>query len=187
MGMPETLERWTAARVRDLPDDGNRYEVVDGVLLVTPAPRFDHQAAVLRLAELLSGYLRRAGGAYVVCSPADIELDPETLVQPDVFVVPAVEGRRPRNWVDIPELLLAAEVLSPSSARADRTIKRRRYQRAAIAEYWVVDVDARLVERWTPGDERPEILTERLTWRVRPDAEDLVLDLVPYFGEVLEG
>ena len=185
MGMPDTLERWTAARVRELPDDGNRYEAVDGVLLVTPAPRLPHQEAVFRLAQVLDAYLRRVGGAHVFSSPADIELDPHTLVQPDVFVAASVGGRRPRSWTDIQALVLAAEIVSPSSARADRTTKRRRYQRAGVLEYWVVDLDARLVERWRPADERPEILTERLTWRMRPDAEELLVDLVAYFRDVL--
>lgn len=186
MGMPETLERWTAARVRELPDDGRRYEVVDGVLLVTPAPRWNHQEAVFRLAQQLDAYLQRIGGAHLALSPADVELDPYTLVQPDVFIVPSVGGRRPKNWTDITGLLLAVEILSPSTARADRSIKRGRYQRAAIPEYWIVDVDARLIERWRPGDERPEILTERLTWVLREGVEPLTIDLVAFFRNVLD-
>ena len=184
MGMPETLERWTAARVRELPDDGKRYEVVDGALLVTPPPRLLHQEAVFRLAQILDAYLQRVGGAHVFVSPADIELDPHTLVQPDVFVAPSVEERKPRSWAEI-SLLLAAEVVSPASARADRTTKRRRYQRG-VPEYWVVDLDARLVERWRPADERPEVLTEQLSWRVGEWAEPLVIDLTAYFALVLD-
>jgi Uma2 family endonuclease len=187
MVMPDTLERWTAARVRQLPEDGKRYEVVDGVLLVTPSPRFDHQEAVFRLAQILDAYLRGVGGAHVVISPADVELNPHTLVQPDVFVVPSVAGRRPRDWTDVPGLLLAAEIVSPTTARADRTDKRRGYQRAGVPECWVVDLDARLVERWRPGDERPEVLTERLTWQVGREAKPLVVDLIAYFREVLGG
>lgn len=185
MAMPELLERWTAARVRELPEDGNRYEVVDGELLVTPAPSFDHQEAagtlLIALREYLSG--RMLGAA--VMSPADIELDPATLVQPDVFVVPLEGGRRPKRWVDIRRLLLAIEVLSPSTARADRTIKRRRYQRAGVPEYWVVDLDARLVERWRPADERPEVLTDRLAWQADPSAPPFELDLPRYFAQAL--
>ena len=186
MVMPDTLDRWTAARVRELPDDGQRYEVVDGVLLVTPAPRLPHQEAVFRLAQILDAYLRRVGGGHVFTSPADIELDPHTLVQPDVFVAPSIEGRRPRDWAEITGLLLAVEVLSPATARADRTTKRRRYLRARVPEYWVVDLDARLVERWRPGDERPEILLERLTWELRQGVEPLVIDLAAYFKQVFD-
>jgi len=108
MGMPETLERWTAARVRDLPDDGKRYEVVDGELFVTPAPTFDHQRAVGELYVLLRAHCQSTGCGEAVTSPADVEFDPRTLVQPDVFVVPIGAGR-PKRWSDIRSLLLAAE------------------------------------------------------------------------------
>lgn len=185
MGMPDVLERWTAARVRELPDDGNRYEVVDGELLVTPAPRFDHQDAVARLWQLLDEYLHVVRAGHATISPADVELDPHTLVQPDVFVVKLVDGRRPKNWADLEGLLLAVEILSPSSARADRTVKRRRYQREGIAEYWVVDVDARLIERWRPRDERPEILTGELIWQPAAAHDGLRIDLPAYFARVL--
>ncbi len=185
MGMPETLERWTAARVRELPDDGKRYEVVDGELLVTPAPRYDHQRAVGALHLALHPYVAQARLGEVVMSPADIEFDPATLVQPDVFVVPLVGGRRPKTWADIRGLLLAVEVLSPSTARADRTTKRRRYQRAGVPEYWVVDLDARLVERWRPDDERPEVLTDQLAWQPEPSLPPFELDLPRFFAEAV--
>jgi Uma2 family endonuclease len=122
----------------------------------------------------------------VFSSPADIEFDPHTLVQPDVFVAPSVAGRRPRNWAEITGLLLAVEVLSPSSARADRMTKRRRYQRAGVPEYWVVDLDARLIERWRPRDERPELVTEVLRWELRAGVEPLAIDLPAYFRVVLD-
>ena len=183
MGMPETLERWTAAQVRELPDDGNRYEVVDGELLVTPAPTFDHQRAVAELYVALRSYCITSGVGEAVFSPADIEFDPRTLVQPDVFVVPLGAGR-PRNWTDIRNLLIAAEVLSPSTARADRTVKRRRYQRAGVAEYWIVDLDARLIERWHPSDQRPELITDRLTWQPHGTTTPFVLHVPAFFGNI---
>jgi Uma2 family endonuclease len=119
-------------------------------------------------------------------SPADIEFDDHTLVQPDLFVAPLIDGRRPRGWNEIRFLLLAVEVLSPSTARADRQIKRRRYQRHGVGEYWIVDLDARLVERWRPGDERPEILTERLAWQPIAGAPPLEIDLPQFFTEALD-
>jgi Uma2 family endonuclease len=88
MGMPETAEHWTAERVRALPSGGTRYEVIAGELFVTPAPSFDHQDAVLRLLDPIKQYLERTGAGYPAFSPADIEFDDETLVQPDLFVVP---------------------------------------------------------------------------------------------------
>lgn len=186
MGMPETLERWTAAQVRELPDDGNRYEVVDGELLVTPAPTWNHQDAVVELLVALRAYCKSLGLGHAVVSPADVELDPATLVQPDVFVVPLNQGRRPKNWEDIQGLLLVVEVLSPSTARADRSVKRRRFQRAGVPEYWIVDVDARLIERWRPTDDRPEIISDRLSWQPENAAAPLVLDLGEFFRTILQ-
>ncbi len=80
-------------------------------------------------------------------------------------------------------LLLAIEILSPSSARADRVIKRRLYQEHGVATYWIVDIDAQMVEVWHPEDERPEIVTETLTWRVAPKAPGMSIEL----GELFAG
>lgn len=185
MGMPQSTQRWTAEMVRALPDDGNRYEVIGGELFVTPAPIPDHQRAVMRLALRLAPYVDAHKLGHALFSPADIQFDDETLVQPDLFVAPRTETR-PRRWSDIKTLLLAIEVLSPSTTRADRTVKRRLFQRQRIPEYWIVDVEGRLVERWRPGDERPEILTDTLSWRPTGASEPLVIDLPKLFGEILE-
>ena len=187
MGMPQAARDWTVQRVLALPEDGNRHEVVDGELLVTPSPTFHHQDAVLALAWRLKPFVDSSGAAYLSISPADIELDERTLVQPDLFVFELPGGRRPERWKDITRILLAIEVLSPSSARADRFVKRRRYQRQGIPEYWIVDLDSRLVERWRPGDDRPEILSETLAWQVAQDAQPFELDLPAFFANVLEG
>ena len=185
MGMPEIAHVWTPDEVRALPDDGRRYEVVRGELLVTPAPGFHHQDAVLRLARVLSDYTERTAVGYALISPADIEPEKGALVQPDVFVGRLPEGRRPGSWEDFSRLLLAVEVLSPSTARADRTVKRLLFQRADVPEYWIVDLDARLVERWRPGDERPEVLTERLRWQPDARVAYLEIDLPAFFASVL--
>jgi Uma2 family endonuclease len=186
MGMPQTAEHWTAERVRALPSDGKRYEVIAGELFVTPAPSFDHQDAVVRIFVPVRNYLEPTRAGYAALSPADVEFDDETLVQPDLFVVPLVGGRRPRRWSDITRLLLAVEVLSPSTARADRTVKRRLFQRVGVPEYWIVDVEARLVERWRPGDARPEIVTDTLAWQPDPAQAPLVIELPPLFAAILD-
>jgi Uma2 family endonuclease len=171
--------------VRAIPQDGNRYEVVAGELFVTPAPSFDHQEAVAVLLGRLRPYVRHAGLGHATLSPADIEFDAETLVQPDVFVVPLVAGRRPAGWPDVHSLLLAVEILSPTTARADRAVKRGLYQRVGVPEYWIFDLEAQLVERWRPGDDRPEILTDTLVWRPDPAGDPLTIDLAAFFTEVL--
>ncbi len=185
MGMPQSAPNWTVEQVLALPDDGNRYEVVDGELLVTPAPMFRHQDAILGLVRRLEPFVRSNGVWHLSLSPADIEFDDHTLVQPDIFVFELPGGKRPDRWKDIRSLLLAVEVLSPSTARADRQVKRLRYQRQGIPEYWIVDLDARLVERWRPRDERPEVIHDILSWRPAPSGAALSLDLPELFGEVL--
>src|SRR5690606_7670743 len=149
---------WTAEMVRALQDESHpapRYELVDGELLVTPSPQPLHQFAVFALARALHDHVRVHRLGIVFMSPADLELEPETVVQPDLFVVPAGGERPTTSWRAVRSLLLAVEVVSPSSGRADRLTKRRLYQRAGVPEYWVVDVDARLIERWRPDDDRP--------------------------------
>ena len=81
-------------------------------------------------------------------------------------------------------LLLAVEVLSPSTARADRDVKRRLYQAQGVPEYWIVDLDARLVERWRPDDEPPEIITDRIEWQVDPALPALMIELPALFREI---
>jgi Uma2 family endonuclease len=73
------------------------------------------------------------------------------------------------------------EIVSPSSARADRTTKRRLYQKRGVATYWIVDPDAALVEIWHPDDDRPEIVTDAVRWRVAPGADQLVIELRALF------
>src|SRR5207253_1459223 len=97
MRMPQAARDWTVQRLLTLPEDGNRYEVVDGELLVTPSPTFHHQDAILALARRLDPYVRAGGTEYLSLSPADIELDERTLVQPDLFVFELPGGRRPER------------------------------------------------------------------------------------------
>ena len=184
MGMPAAAHRWTADEVRALPDDGNRYELISGELLVTPSPRAIHQVAVSELMWRIRSWLERTGVGRILASPSDISLGEDEVLQPDLFVYRTASGNHLRDWADITALLLVIEVLSPSTARYDRQLKRRRYQRARIPEYWIVDLDSRLVERWRPDDERPEILEERLTWEPAPGIEALGLDLKALFAEL---
>ena len=188
MGMPAAVRRrWTLAEVRALTDANPsytpRYELVDGELLVTPAPGALHQAAALELAVALRAYLRETGIGEVFMSPFDVELRPDTLVQPDAFVVPPAEAKRIRTESPARTLLLAAEIISPGSARGDRGSKRPLYQRH-VPEYWIVDVDAELFERWLSGDERPEILRGTIDWHPAGAAVPLALNLPAYFARV---
>jgi Uma2 family endonuclease len=174
---------WTAEMVRRLPDDGNRYEVVYGELLVTPAPRFDHQLLVTRLTVAIGDYLAREPIGIVLTSPADISWGRDVLVQPDVFVVSPDEAKA-REWSSIRSLLLVAEVLSPSTSRADRFTKRRRYQEAGVPVYWIVDGVEQRVEVWEGAADRPVIATERLVWTPAGAGRAFTLELTELFRPV---
>jgi Uma2 family endonuclease len=186
MAMPAVSQRrWTADDVRALPDEpGKRFECVDGELLVSPSPRLPHQSMVTALWRELDAFARAKGVGAAFAAPGDLELDTFTLVQPDVFVLPLVDGRRPRTVEEMGFPLLFVEVLSPSTARYDRIVKRGRYQRYGV-EYWIVDLEARLVERWTPHADRPEILTTSITWQPAGATAALVLEMTPLFVEAL--
>ena len=190
MAMPNPVapesRRYTVREVLDFPPDGNRYEVVTGELLVTPAPSAGHQLLVSRLMSHLSEYLKPLGCRdSLYSSPADITwgLPPEAaedLVQPDVFVVEP--GLFIRSWLDVREIVLAIEILSPSNTRADRVVKRRTYQRHGVGTCWMVDPAAELVEVWHPDDERPEIITDELRWALSADSPELRIGLTELFA-----
>lgn len=181
MAMPH-LETWTREQVLELPDDGNRYELFDGQLVVTPSPAAPHQGVITLLLGRLLPYLKGEYRGWALTSPADLRLDGNQVAQPDIFVLPG--HILPHAWDAAPLPVLAIEVSSPSSARYDRNFKRRYYQRAGVPEFWVVDPDARLVERWRPGDERPEVLDGDITWQPAADLPPLVIDLPALFVEL---
>jgi Uma2 family endonuclease len=169
--------------VRALPNDGNRYETVHGELLVTPAPRVWHQEIVSRLWESLRTYLRSNPVGHAMMSPADNSWAPDTLVQPDVFVADLAEVRT-LDWDNVKRLLLAVEVLSPSSIRADRFTKRRLYQEVGVPAYWVVDGDRYEVEVWTPDGMFPATAREHVSWLPEGAAEEFVLELGELFRPI---
>ncbi len=187
MGMPaREKQRWLAREVRELiaaaPCKTPRYELVDGELLVTPSPAPPHQLAVGHILFELALYLRQQPEAVVLTSPSDIEVEPEQVTQPDIFILSNREmDRIVRDGFPARELLVAIEVLSPSSARYDRVTKRALYQRR-IPEYWVVDLDARLVERWRTGQAAPEMLTQTLSWAPVGATRPFTLDLPTLFA-----
>lgn len=118
-------------------------------------------------------------------SPADIELEPESVLQPDVFVFPLMSSAIENpSWKDITSLLLAIEIISPSSIRTDRVEKRDQYRSMAVDEYWVVDIDGLHVERWFKGRPGVEIARGDLVWRPRGATSPLVIDLPTVFRAI---
>jgi Uma2 family endonuclease len=172
-------------KVRRLPNDGNRYEVIDGELFVTPAPSWTHQSVVLELAMILAPYVRGHSVGHVIAAPAEVVFGPRNVVQPDVFVVPLVRGEAPRTWNEVGRLLLAIEVVSPTTRRTDRREKRELYQRKGVPEYWMVDVEARAVERWRSDSSALETMSGRLEWTPEHCADPLTIDVADLFCRVL--
>jgi len=150
MGTVTTLPRSRPLTRRDLdsmPDDGHRYELIDGCLVVTPAPSPRHQIVVAALVRRLSSAC--PDDLRVLMAPLDVALADDTVVQPDVLV-----GRRDDfTERDLPVApLLAVEVLSPSTRRVDMTLKRARYEAAGCRSYWVVDPDQPSLTAWDLRD-----------------------------------
>ena len=169
-----------------MPDDGQRYEVIDGELFVTPSPSADHQHALSLLFRLIADYVDRERIGHAFFSPSDITFSPRRAVQPDLFVVPLVNGRRPRFFSDMKQLMLAVEVLSPSTAHLDRVKKRKLYREEAVSEFWIVDTDARTFERSTPKDLNVEVLDIAVNWWPQAASALFVLDVPAYFANVLD-
>ncbi len=186
MAMPAIRRRWTASAVRELQNNAwPRYELIDGELLVTPSASPSHQGFALELAMQLNPYTEKQSIGITLLPPADIELREESIVQPDVFVLPPDDRALiDIKWTDFRSLVLAVEVLSPSTARDDRTRKRDLYMDNNVAEYWIVDLDGRLVERWFPGRENPIVETSAFEWRPAGSSEPLTIDLPALFDRV---
>lgn len=187
MAMPAHAphRRWTEEEfyaARDAAPPGERWELVDGEVLVTPSPHWVHQRIIGRLFELVAPYVRLHALGETFLSPLDVKLEQGLVLQPDLLVVPAGELKRRSDVAR--HLLLAAEIVSPSSARHDRVRKRPHYQRNRVPEYWIVDDLSQTIERWTPDDDRPELLAEQLAWQPSGTTEPFVLDLVRFFKEI---
>ena len=187
MAMPMLRRDWTVDDLLDLPDDGFRYEVLDGELFVTPAPSLDHQRVAVLLHRRLADYLAPNRRAEAIVSPADVIFSPRRAVQPDVFVLPfAADGRRASHFSGVGRLLLAVEIISPSTARADKVAKRGVYREEGVPEYWVIDLDARTFERSRPGDDRVEVLAEHIEWLPADATSPLRIDLQEFFRAALD-
>jgi Uma2 family endonuclease len=141
--------RWTYADYAALPDDGNRYEIIAGVLYTTPAPGTGHQSVSARLVTFLVTHVEFAGLGRVFAAPVDVELAPDTVVQPDIVVILSANLDRitPSRIIGAPDLVV--EILSPGTAGHDQREKQDAYARAGVGEYWIVDPGAQTVELLT--------------------------------------
>ncbi|HEX6814527.1 MAG TPA: Uma2 family endonuclease [Gemmatimonadaceae bacterium] len=178
MGMALTVPRYTVDDLERLPDDGNRYELLGGVLLVTPAPSSGHQIVANRIQTSLTMALDPSQ-AYVV-GPGAIAVPPRTQLQPDVLVYPARFGTRV-DWAKITGHWLAVEVLSHSSRVYDREFKRGAYFELGVRQLWLVDHQSRTIEVWrSPRVHHLERKVVR--WRVPESSVTITLELADVFA-----
>lgn len=183
MAMPKSQTEWTLEMVHALPDDGNRYELLDGELLVSPSPSYLHQRVLRLLYDVLQAYVKSIGGHETFFAPAAVTFSTRRELQPDLFVLPLVDGHFAERFADVGRLLLAVEVLSPSTARNDRYKKRQAYQEEHVPEFWIVDSAARLVERWRPEDSAPDVCVADMEWHPLSTHAPLTIDLQSLFRE----
>jgi Uma2 family endonuclease len=171
---PTGLFTW--ADVRAMPDDGRRYEVIDGTLIVTPAPRLIHQRVSMQLSVLL--HAACPGDLELIAAPFDYKISDVTMVEPDLILARKVDYG--------PELLertplLVVEIRSPSTARLDTGTKRLAYEAAGVPWYWLVDpeepslaalqlVDGGYVEVARVTGDEPYDSTEPIAVRIVPAA-----------------
>ena len=136
---------WTYEDVRQLPDDGRRYEVIDGVLFVSPSPRSVHQLLSRRL-QFFFYQLELEGQGYVYDAPMDLLMPSCTPVQPDLIFLLADQYEMIRETCieGVPHLLV--EILSPDSGSRDRVKKLRKYASNGVCYYLLLDPQAETLE-----------------------------------------
>jgi Uma2 family endonuclease len=172
---------WTYEHYAALPDDGQRYEIVDGVLYMTPAPNRWHQHAVLEIATFLHSYIQLTHIGEVYIAPFDVRLRFNTVVQPDMLVVLQSHLDRVTDAGVIGAPDLVVEVASPGTATHDRREKYDAYAQAGLPEYWIADPATRTVEVRVLDGETYRLLglfksNEKMRSTVVPRIEEVSVD-----------
>jgi Uma2 family endonuclease len=169
---------WTYHQYAALPDDGHRYEIIDGVLLMTPAPGIPHQKAAQQIFRLLATRIEDTKLGQVFIAPVDVELAPNLVVQPDVMVVLKANEEKITSTRIIGSPDLVVEVSSPSTIGYDRREKQDAYARAGVPEYWIAH----------PGEQTIEIMTlenqEYVSLGIFSGKATLLSKIVPTISEV---
>jgi Uma2 family endonuclease len=163
MRMAIESRRWTVEDKDALPENGNKYELVHGELLVTPGPTYRHETVVSRIARIIDRYVESQGLGLVYRPRAVFRIGQEVEVEPDLMVrMPHPDSEA--TWETAPRPILVVEILSPSSRKHDFTTKRTVYlDEAGIPDYWIVDGDAQTLTICAPG--RPDqVVSDRVMW-----------------------
>jgi Uma2 family endonuclease len=180
MAMPIAVPRYTIADLDAFPDDGNRYELLDGVLLVSPAPLPAHELVVQRLHyELVSCLGKRAR----VFTRGAVQLRPRTSLEPDILVLPASVRMR-RSWADITGWWLAVEVSGRGSRIYDRDFKLPAYPRLGVTETWRADLAERCIYVVREPGGVVDRMDDRLLWHPPGLAEPLQISIPELFEDV---
>ncbi len=176
--------KFTADELADFPDDGNRYEVIDGELFVTPGPLIVHQRVQMQLIRQLDAYTQSCGLELLI-APTAVRSSPITEVQPDLLVFSgAMDDVENSRQVRMSSLWLAVEILSPLTLRLDRVRKRKTYLEGGVREYWIVDGKARTVEVWCLGQTGARVEHGELAWQPLKEHPARTIDLVALFRGV---
>ena len=181
MGMAITVPRYTVDDLERFPNDGNRYELLDGVLIVTPAPRLAHQRVTAGLVARLWNAVE-APGIGCVAGPGAISAPPFSQLEPDVLVFPARFGSA-QKWTDVTEHWLAVEVLSRSSRFYDREFKRDAYFQLGVQQVWLVDIEDRSVDVWHSRAGH-DVVRDVIRWRVPTSALEVTIALIDLFAGI---
>jgi Uma2 family endonuclease len=180
MDMALAIPHYTIRDLDSFPDDGHRYELLDGWLLVTPAPAPGHQIVVSRLATALSIHVRECGAR--VYTPGSVEIEPKVHLEPDILVVPASEPIAKR-WSEIRVWWLAVEVSGRGSQVYDRDFKYGAYSALGVRDVWRVDLrDRCVVVRTGAGAETTH--EDRFEWHPAEIECPLAVDVQSLFDEV---
>jgi len=163
----------------NLPEDGKRYEILDGDLVVTASPITRHQRVLGNLYAVLRTHVRANGIGEVLFAPIDVLLDRHTIAVPDLVFVSKDRSAiiQRHGIVGAPDLLI--EILSPSTAVRDRDTKAKLYARFGVDHYWIVDAESEEMQIYTRDGavyRQPVIHRGRTIARAAPFAE-LALDL----------
>ena len=154
------LRPLTAEDLQRVPDDGNRYEIIGGHLIVSPSPSYRHQQVSFQLSVVLGGYIAVHGNAQAVAAPMDVYLSPNDVVQPDLLVVlnERAEIIKSRGITGAPDVVV--EIISPSSMETDFLKKSKLYERFGVQEYWIVNPENQMVSVQTLDGDRFAIAGE---------------------------
>lgn len=160
-----------------LPDDGKRYEILDGELYVTASPSLLHQRLSKRLQRRLEDFFEVRGLGEVFNAPIDLILAQHDIVVPDLVIV-AEPGQLSARAIEGAPLLVV-EILSPSTRTRDRGAKMGRYATLGIPHYWIVDPDAQTIECWRLESGQYRLVTQATVPEVlmHPDWPELAIDL----------